>query len=222
MPGVLGVLTGDDVAADKVGGLICGWMIHSKDGSPMKAGAASGAGAGQGALCRRPCRGGRSPRRWRRRRTRPRRSTSTTRCCRPWSTRRRRRRQARRWSMTIAPDNTVYRLAARRQGGDGRGLRGGEARHQDRPRQQPAGPERDGAARRDRRIRHRARTASRSTPRARTRMSRGWCCRPSSASRPSTSCASSRPMSAAASARRSSSMPRRRSASGRRRRSAGR
>ena len=24
--------------ADKVGGLICGWMIHSKDGSPMKAG----------------------------------------------------------------------------------------------------------------------------------------------------------------------------------------
>jgi carbon-monoxide dehydrogenase large subunit len=38
-PGVLAVLTGDDVAADKVGGLICGWMIHSKDGTPMKAGA---------------------------------------------------------------------------------------------------------------------------------------------------------------------------------------
>ena len=38
-PGVLAVLTGDDLAADKVGGLICGWMIHSKDGSPMKAGA---------------------------------------------------------------------------------------------------------------------------------------------------------------------------------------
>ncbi len=37
--GVLAVLTGDDIAADKVGGLICGWMIHSKDGSPMKAGA---------------------------------------------------------------------------------------------------------------------------------------------------------------------------------------
>jgi carbon-monoxide dehydrogenase large subunit len=37
-PGVLGVYTGDDLAADKVGGLICGWMIHSKDGSPMKAG----------------------------------------------------------------------------------------------------------------------------------------------------------------------------------------
>ena len=36
-PGVLAVLTGKDVAADKLGGLICGWMIHSKDGSPMKA-----------------------------------------------------------------------------------------------------------------------------------------------------------------------------------------
>jgi carbon-monoxide dehydrogenase large subunit len=39
MPGVVAVLTGADLEADKVGGLICGWMIHSKDGSPMKAGA---------------------------------------------------------------------------------------------------------------------------------------------------------------------------------------
>jgi carbon-monoxide dehydrogenase large subunit len=39
MPGVLAVLTGDDLAADKIGGLICGWMIHNKDGTPMKAGA---------------------------------------------------------------------------------------------------------------------------------------------------------------------------------------
>jgi aerobic carbon-monoxide dehydrogenase large subunit len=38
-PGVVAVFTGDDIAHDKVGGLICGWMIHSKDGSPMKAGA---------------------------------------------------------------------------------------------------------------------------------------------------------------------------------------
>jgi carbon-monoxide dehydrogenase large subunit len=36
--GVIAVFTGDDIAADKVGSLICGWMIHSKDGSPMKAG----------------------------------------------------------------------------------------------------------------------------------------------------------------------------------------
>ena len=39
MPGVLGIFTGDDLTADKVGGLICGWMIHNKDGSPMRAGA---------------------------------------------------------------------------------------------------------------------------------------------------------------------------------------
>ena len=37
MPGVLKVLTGAELAADKIGNLICGWMIHSKDGSPMKA-----------------------------------------------------------------------------------------------------------------------------------------------------------------------------------------
>ncbi len=38
MPGVVAIYTGDDVAADKIGGLICGWMIHSKDGTPMRAG----------------------------------------------------------------------------------------------------------------------------------------------------------------------------------------
>ena len=37
-PGVLGIFTGKQLAADKIGPLICGWMIHSKDGSPMKAG----------------------------------------------------------------------------------------------------------------------------------------------------------------------------------------
>lgn len=39
MPGVVAILTGKDLAQDGLGGLICGWMIHSKDGSPMKAGA---------------------------------------------------------------------------------------------------------------------------------------------------------------------------------------
>ncbi len=37
-PGVLAIFTGADLAKDKIGGLICGWMIHSKDGTPMKAG----------------------------------------------------------------------------------------------------------------------------------------------------------------------------------------
>jgi carbon-monoxide dehydrogenase large subunit len=36
MPGVIEVLTGAQLAADKIGNLICGWMIHSKDGTPMK------------------------------------------------------------------------------------------------------------------------------------------------------------------------------------------
>src|SRR5262249_7104956 len=36
MPGVLAVLTGAELAADKIGNLICGWMIMSKDGSQMK------------------------------------------------------------------------------------------------------------------------------------------------------------------------------------------
>src|SRR5262249_17961237 len=36
-PGVIGVLTGAELKEDKVGGLIGGWMIHSKDGSPVQA-----------------------------------------------------------------------------------------------------------------------------------------------------------------------------------------
>ena len=35
-PGVLHIFTGADLAEAKVGGLPCGWLIHSKDGSPMK------------------------------------------------------------------------------------------------------------------------------------------------------------------------------------------
>src|ERR1700751_473309 len=36
-PGVIGGPPGAELAKDAIGGLICGWMIHSKDGSPMKA-----------------------------------------------------------------------------------------------------------------------------------------------------------------------------------------
>jgi carbon-monoxide dehydrogenase large subunit len=38
-PGVVSVLTGADAVADKIGAHVCGWTIHSKDGSPMKVGA---------------------------------------------------------------------------------------------------------------------------------------------------------------------------------------
>jgi carbon-monoxide dehydrogenase large subunit len=34
-PGVAAIYTGQDMAVDGVGGLPCGWQIHSKDGSPM-------------------------------------------------------------------------------------------------------------------------------------------------------------------------------------------
>ncbi|MSP87213.1 MAG: xanthine dehydrogenase family protein molybdopterin-binding subunit [Alphaproteobacteria bacterium] len=34
-PGVVAIFTGADMAADGVGGLPCGWLVHSKDGSPM-------------------------------------------------------------------------------------------------------------------------------------------------------------------------------------------
>jgi carbon-monoxide dehydrogenase large subunit len=34
-PRVVAIYTGDDLAAAGIGGLPCGWLIHSKDGSPM-------------------------------------------------------------------------------------------------------------------------------------------------------------------------------------------
>ncbi|MBV9861635.1 MAG: xanthine dehydrogenase family protein molybdopterin-binding subunit, partial [Alphaproteobacteria bacterium] len=34
-PGVVAVFTGKDMAADEIGGLPCGWLVHSKDGAPM-------------------------------------------------------------------------------------------------------------------------------------------------------------------------------------------
>ncbi|MCO5163395.1 MAG: xanthine dehydrogenase family protein molybdopterin-binding subunit [Mesorhizobium sp.] len=39
MPGVIDVLMGKELKTDGIGNLICGWMIHSKDGTPMKMGA---------------------------------------------------------------------------------------------------------------------------------------------------------------------------------------
>ncbi len=39
MPGVAAVLDGQQLTGDGIGNLICGWMVHSKDGSPMNMGA---------------------------------------------------------------------------------------------------------------------------------------------------------------------------------------
>jgi carbon-monoxide dehydrogenase large subunit len=37
-PGVIAVLTGEELAGDGVRGLICGWAVNSKDGTPMRMG----------------------------------------------------------------------------------------------------------------------------------------------------------------------------------------
>src|SRR5258706_14496746 len=34
-PGVVAIFTGADLAADNIGGLPCGWLIHSTDAKPM-------------------------------------------------------------------------------------------------------------------------------------------------------------------------------------------
>ena len=39
MDGIVDVLTGEQLVGDGIGNIICGWMIHSKDGSPMNMGA---------------------------------------------------------------------------------------------------------------------------------------------------------------------------------------
>ena len=152
-PGVVAVFTGDDIAADKIGGLICGWMIHSKDGSPMKVGAPS----------------------LRSRRARcamsaiPSPSSSPTRYAqaqgRGGENRRRLRRAAgggryrergQAWPAANPrgrAEQHGVQLASRRQGRDRRGVRGGGARDQTRSRQQSPDPERHGAARGARRLR---------------------------------------------------------------------
>ena len=108
----------------------------------------------------------------------------------------------------------LLRLAPRRQGRGRRRDRQGGPGRQARPDQQPAGAERDGAARRDRRVRprHRRVHALHDQPEpARDPAADG---RLRAAHPGSASCASSRRMSAAASARRSTITPRRRSSPG--------
>ena len=43
MSGVVGIFNGKELTGDGIGNIICGWMIHSKDGSPMNMGAWSAA-----------------------------------------------------------------------------------------------------------------------------------------------------------------------------------
>ena len=39
MSGVAGIFNGKELTGDGIGNIICGWMVHSKDGSPMNMGA---------------------------------------------------------------------------------------------------------------------------------------------------------------------------------------
>ena len=151
-PGVVAVFTGDDIAADKIGGLICGWMIHSKDGSPMKAGAHPALAQGKvryvgdhvaviiadtyaqakDAAEKIVVDYGVLP---------PAVDTATTANAGPAPIARSRAEQHH------------LQLAHRRQGGDRRGLRRSGACDETRYRQQSPDPERHGAARRRRRVR---------------------------------------------------------------------
>ena len=151
-PGCLAVFTGADIAKDKVGGLICGWMIHSKDGSPMKAGAHPALAQGKvryvgdhvavviaETLAQARDAAEKVDRRLRRAAGRRRRGDHAER--RPAADP---RRGAQQHGLPVAPG---------RQGQGRCRLRRRQARHQDRPRQQPADPQRHRAARGHRRLR---------------------------------------------------------------------
>ncbi len=155
-PGVVAVYTGEDMAADGVGGLPCGWQVHSKDGSPMAEPPHPVLAQEPRAPCRRPGR--------RRHRRDPRpgargRRAGARRLCRGARRRRSGRGvEARRAAgLRRGAGQYLLRLAYRRPGRGRCRLRQGGARRQARPRQQPARPQRDGAARRDRRVRPRHR-----------------------------------------------------------------
>ena len=85
MPGVLAVVTGEDLKAAGVGGLPCGWGITGKDGLPMKEPPHPALAQGQSAPRRRSGLRSSLPKRWRRRAPPPRRSPLNMKCFRPWS-----------------------------------------------------------------------------------------------------------------------------------------
>ena len=186
MPGVLAVLTGAELAErqDRQPDLRLDDPFQGRLAD--EDGAASGARRRQGLLCRRSGRGGgrrdagAGQGRGREGQGRLRGAAGGDRSRQGAERPADPRGRAEQHDLSVAP--------RRRQGGRCR-VQGGEARHQARHRQQPAGAQRDGAARRDRRIRSRQRQLHALEHLARTRTSRGSSSPPSSAWRPSTSCA---------------------------------
>ncbi len=158
MPGVVAVLTGADLATDKIGNLICGWTITSKDGSPMKMSAhpaiangkanhvgdavavviaetlAQAKDAGEKVKVDYEVLPAVAD---------PAKAQAPGRAADP-------RRRAEQHDLPVA---------SRRPEGDRGRVQGRQARHQARHHQQPPGAERDRAARRDRRLRFRQRHA---------------------------------------------------------------
>ena len=151
MPGVVGVLTGQQIVDDKIGNLICGWAITSKDGTGDEDGRMAGDGAGNRAL-RRPGGRGRD-----RRDQEPGqgRGRSRGRQLRGIAGRGRHSRGDQAGRAAIAPGSAGQRdlrLDHRRRSRNGCGLQVGGQCRLARHHQQPPGAERDGAARGDRRI----------------------------------------------------------------------
>jgi carbon-monoxide dehydrogenase large subunit len=146
MPGVIGVLTGKQLKADGIGNLICGWMIHSKDGSPMKMGAWSPLAVDRCAMSVMPS--------WwwwptprARRATPPKLSRSPTRNCKSVADAVDALAKGAPQLHPEADGNLIYRLGHRRRSCDRRRPQVGCPCHPAQHRQQPAGSECDGAAR---------------------------------------------------------------------------
>ena len=79
-----------------------------------------------------------------------------------------------RWSTTRSPNNLIFDWELGDKAATDAAFAKARPCHQDRPRQQPPGAQRHGAARRGRRTTTAAATATRSTSPARTRTCTGW------------------------------------------------
>jgi CO/xanthine dehydrogenase Mo-binding subunit len=169
MPGVVAIFTGADVAADKIGGLPCGWLITDVNGQPMKEpphpvlaqGKVRYVGDHVAMVIAETLDQAKDAAEL---------VEVDYECCRRGGRARRGQRPAPRHSRRSRP-TTSATLGIGRQGGGGRGLCQGRAHHQAGPCQQPARAQRDGAARSQRAVQPQQRRATRCMWPTRTRTS---------------------------------------------------
>ena len=157
MPGVVAVLTGADLATDKIGNLICGWAIHVEGRLADEDGGASGDRQRQGEPCRRCGRGGDRRDARRRRRTRREKVKVDYEVLPAVADPAKAQAPGAPQIHDVAPNNTIYQWHLGDQKAAEAAFKARQARHQARLHQQPAGAERDRAARRARRLRFRQR-----------------------------------------------------------------